>query len=116
VTTGLLRATRYLKDNRLLPRGFDKSTAHPDIAVHGAARQDADFAASGDQVRYSIDLGASDGAGTVQAELLFQPIGFRWAENLAAFDAVETKRFVGYFRSMAASSYARLARASAAVE
>jgi hypothetical protein len=116
VTTGLLKATRYLKDNRLLPRGFDKSTAHPDIAVHGAARQDADFAASGDQVRYSIDLGASDGAVTVQAELLFQPIGFRWAENLAAFDAVETKRFVGYFRSMAASSYARLARASAAVE
>ena len=26
-TTGLLTATQYLKDNRLLPRGFDKATA-----------------------------------------------------------------------------------------
>ena len=26
-TTGLLQATQYLKDNRLLPRGFDKPTA-----------------------------------------------------------------------------------------
>src|SRR5262249_52347760 len=31
VTTGLLTATQYLKDNRLLPRGFDKRTAEPDI-------------------------------------------------------------------------------------
>ena len=28
-TTGLLQATQYLKDNRLLPRGFDKRTAAP---------------------------------------------------------------------------------------
>ena len=36
-TTGLLTATAYLKDNRLLPRGFDKATAAADIAVVGAA-------------------------------------------------------------------------------
>ena len=29
-TTGLLSAVRYLKDNRLLPRGFDKAGASPD--------------------------------------------------------------------------------------
>src|SRR5262249_23010271 len=30
VTTGLLAAIGYLKDNRLLPTGFDKKTAEPD--------------------------------------------------------------------------------------
>ena len=34
-TTGLLTATQYLKDNRLLPRGFDKATAPPEIGVYG---------------------------------------------------------------------------------
>jgi len=28
VTTGLLHAVGYLKDNRLLPHGFDKATAN----------------------------------------------------------------------------------------
>ena len=36
-TTGLLSAVKYLKDNRLLPRGFDKKTADPQIGVFGAA-------------------------------------------------------------------------------
>jgi hypothetical protein len=36
---------RYLKDNRLLPGGFDKRTAEPDIAVRGHAASDADLSA-----------------------------------------------------------------------
>jgi len=35
VTTGLLSAVAYTKDNRVLPRGFDKATASPQVAVHG---------------------------------------------------------------------------------
>ena len=111
VTTGLLNGTRYLKDNRLLPRGFDKTTAEPDIAVIGAASGDEDFAAGGDRVRYSVDRGGADGPFDVDVELRYQPIGFRWARNLGVYDATETRRFVGYFDSMSSTSSLVLARA-----
>ncbi len=42
-TTGLLTAVGYAKDNRLLPRGFEKATADPWIAVIGDGRPDAGF-------------------------------------------------------------------------
>ncbi len=112
VTTGLLTAVRYLKDNRLLPHGFDKRTAEPDIAVHGAAANDADFTGAGDRVRYSIAVADAQGPFTVEAELLYQPIGYRWANNLKAYDrAAEPHRFTGYYDSMADSSTTVLARA-----
>jgi hypothetical protein len=117
VTTGLLHGVRYVKDNRLLPRGFDKGTAEPDIAVHGEAAADGDFAAGGDRVRYRIELPASAAAPLrVEAELLYQSIGYRWAENLRAYDADETRRFARYFAENAAGSTARLAAATATVE
>jgi hypothetical protein len=116
VTTGLLTAVRYVKDNRLLPRGFDKVTAEPDIAVHGGAAADASFAAGGDRVRYRIELGAAAaGPLTVSAELLYQSIGYRWAENLRAYDAAEPQRFVRYYAGAAAGSAVPLARAAAVV-
>ncbi len=103
-TTALLKAVRYLKDNRLVPRGFDKATANPQIAVVGAAAHDADFGDAGDRVRYAIDINAADGPFQVDAELRFQVIGFRWAENLRPYTSEETHRFVGYYESMASSS------------
>jgi hypothetical protein len=113
VTTGLLSASGYLKDNRLLPRGFDKRTAEPDIAVHGAALDDADFTGGGDRTRYSVPLQADEGPFQIEAELLYQPIGYRWAQNLKPYNgAAEPKRFTTYYDSMAAASTTILARAS----
>ena len=37
VTTGLLHGVRYVKNNLMLPAGFDKAAAEVDVAVHGAA-------------------------------------------------------------------------------
>jgi hypothetical protein len=111
VTTGLLAAVKYLKDNRLLPRGFDKRSAEPDIAVVGGALGDADFVGAGDRVRYSIAIGDAPGPFAIEAELMYQPIGFRWANNLKTYDAPEPRRFARYFDSMAASSATTLARA-----
>ena len=49
----------------------------------------------------------------MRVELLYQPIGFRWAHNLERYDASEPKRFVGYFNSMSSSSWVVVAMATA---
>jgi hypothetical protein len=111
VTTGLLSAVRYAKDNRLLPRGFDKATAAWDYAVQGDAQDDPDFQGGGDRVVYRARLppGAA-GPFRVEVELLYQPIAFRWAHNLAPYSSSpEPARFVGYYQSMSAGSAATLA-------
>ena len=110
LTTGLLTATGYAKDNRLLPRGFAKHAAEPSIAVYGAALTDADFAAGGDRVRYRIPLAGARLPLRVEARLWYQPIAFRWALNLADYDAAETQRFVRYYRAVAGESAGVLAR------
>jgi hypothetical protein len=115
VTTGLLTGVRYLKDNRLLPRGFDKASAPAEVAVQGEARQDADFTAAGDRVRFRVDLGAATGPLQIEAELLYQPIAYRWAHNLAKVNAPEPNRFVGLFASAARTSATRIARATASI-
>ena len=104
VTTGLLKGTRFVKDNRLLPRGFDKTTAAADIAVRGEAASDEDFGADGDRVRYLVDVSGTAGPLQVTVELRYQPIGFRWARNLAPYDADEPRRFVSYFDAMSPQS------------
>jgi hypothetical protein len=111
VTTGLLTATQYLKDNRLLPTGFDKTTADDDIAVVGGAFDDADFTGGGDAVDYRVPLGGCSGPLSVSAELLFQPIGYRWAHNLEGYQALEPRRFVAYYEAAAAESALVLATA-----
>ena len=110
VTTGLLKAVRYLKDNRLLPQGFDKRTAHADIAVRGGAADDADFDGRGDRVAYLIQTAGVTGNVTIEAALMYQPIAFRWADNLRQYDGVEPKRFVQYYDSMSGASAEVLAR------
>ena len=111
VTTGLIAAVQYLKDNRVLPHGFDKTTASHDIAVAGEAAADSDFVGGGDRVRLSAPLGNASGPFTVEVELLYQPIGFRWAQNLGPYKAsMEPARFLDYYRAMGAASSARLAR------
>ena len=113
VTTGLLRGVRYVKDNRLLPRGFDKTTAGADIRVHGDAAEDDDFTGDGDRVRYMVRLGDATGPYTVEAALRYQTIAYRWAQNLRDYDAPEPKRFISMYESMAESSAITLARAGA---
>lgn len=115
VTTGLMSAERWVKDNRLLPTGFDAQAADPRVAVFGAAASDSDFGPGSDRIRYSIAVDPGAGPFTVTAELWFQPVGYRWAENLAAYDAFETNRFVRYYRDMSSGSALMLTASSLVV-
>ncbi len=74
---------------------------------------DANFLPGGDRTRYSVTVDPAAGPFTVEAEMWFQPIAYRWAENLSSYDTFETNRFVRYYREMAAGSAIPLASASA---
>jgi hypothetical protein len=113
VTTGLLSAVGYLKDNRLLPSGFDKRSATRDIAVVGDALDDTNFTDKGSMTRYVVDTAAAPGPFHVRVELWYQPIGFRWAHNLEPYSAAEPQRFVRYYESEARRSAVVLASAGA---
>jgi Cytochrome c554 and c-prime len=110
-TTGLLHATQYLKDNRLLPRGFDKQTADDEIRVHGGAASDPDFTGAGDRVRYRIAV-PSSGTYAIDVELRYQSIAYRWAQNLERYASPEPKRFLSYYRDTSADSSVVMATAS----
>jgi hypothetical protein len=113
VTTGLISTVGYLKDNRLLPHGFDKGTAEADVAVHGEAASDPAFGARGHRIQYSVEVGSAPGPFQIEAELWYQPIGFRWANNLKRYDAAEPRRFNSYYDSMGGATAALLARSCA---
>jgi hypothetical protein len=113
VTTGLISAVGYLKDNRLLPLGFDKRTAEKDIAVVGDALDDPNFIGGSDMVVYSLPVNGIQGTLHIEVELWYQPIGYRWAHNLEPYQAAEPQRFVSYYESMAATTATVLARTEA---
>lgn len=114
VTTGLLSAVRHVKDNRLLPGGFDKAAAGPEIAVHGSAAGDPDFTEGGDRVRYVVSAPPS-GPLTIEAELLYQPVGYRWATALAAVASAETRLFTRLQQRACEARTVQMAHVAAAV-
>jgi hypothetical protein len=56
-------------------------------------------------VRYSVEIGNASGPFRIEAELWYQPIGYRWANNLKPYGtASEPKRFNKYYDSMGSST------------
>jgi hypothetical protein len=111
-TTGLLTAVQYLKDNRLLPRGFDKATADAQIGVFGAARSDETFSGGSDRIRYRVSSANGRRWARIEVELIYQPIGYRWAHNLGGYVSGETARFLQFFRALESSTATIVASAT----
>lgn len=100
VTTTLLSASSYIKDNRLLPDGFDKASATDDIAPYGNAVADTDFLGGSDTVTYRIPTSGVNGQFTVEVQLLYQSIGYRWAQNSILSNTEEAKVFASYYNAV----------------
>ena len=81
VTHSLVEGVRYLKDNRLTPKGFDKNFVPNDVGVVGKAQQDDNFNAGIDLFEYQIDLPAS-GQYFILADLVYQPLAYGHLEYL----------------------------------
>ena len=111
-TTGLLTAVRFIKDNRLLPAGFQKARVEQEIAPQGSAMTDDDFLGGSDRIRYAIPVATVQGPLRVDVELWFQPISYRWAANLRPYMAAEPQRFTRYYDAMSSGSAVLIDRAS----
>lgn len=81
VTHSLVEGVRYLKDNRLTPKGFDKTFVANDVGVVGGATQDNNFNAGLDFFEFKITLPES-GNYFIIAELVYQPLAYGHLEYL----------------------------------
>jgi hypothetical protein len=97
ITNVLLRAASYLKDNRLLPEGFEKGTVGDDVAVRGEATLDSNFIGGSDLVTYMINVARFDGPFTVSAELLYQTLSFKYAQAVLEEEGALIDQFAAVY-------------------
>jgi hypothetical protein len=103
VTCTLLRAAGMAKDNRLLPTGFNKATAAPDVRVAGAALADPDFTGGGDVVGFRLS-GMKAARYTVTAELVYQPLSFAFLADMHSDATPEITALSGMYQASTAKS------------
>ena len=97
VTTTLLRGATYIKDNRLLPAGFQANPQIPVISPAGEAAADSDFVGGSDRVLLHLDASGWQGPFTLEVSLLYQTVAYRWAQNLILEQGAEVSQFAGYY-------------------
>lgn len=81
VTHTLLRAARYVKDNRIPPLGFNKHSVPDDVRVAGAALNDKNFDNGSDTVTYKVNIGDESNL-TITAELKYQALSYGHLQDL----------------------------------
>jgi hypothetical protein len=99
LTTSLLRAAGYLKDNRILPCGF--ASKLPGIEPAGVGG-DPDFLPGSDSVNYEIDTQGRQGPFRVTVEARFESIKPNHVSALATLDHPDAGAFIRLRRNHAA--------------
>ncbi|MBL8230666.1 MAG: hypothetical protein JNL98_19395 [Bryobacterales bacterium] len=100
-TTVLLRASKEIKDNRILPRGYNPSKPLPDGVPEEATRpigtaDDPDFVPGSDTVHYRIP--SPLGPLQVEAELLYQSIRPAFVRPLQADRSQDEREFLSLYK------------------
>ncbi len=97
-TTKLLRMTRRVKDNRLLPRGWQRAGPHGEETAPVGVEGDPDFVAGGDRVAIDLPI-AGRGPLEVELRLRYQTIPPNWVTPLRKTDGPAATRFVRLYDS-----------------
>jgi hypothetical protein len=98
-TTRLTEASRWLKDNRLLPAGYESDGDAATAAV-GRASEDDDFTGGVDIIQYSAPAGGAPGPYTVTVALLYQSVTPAWIDALEGVPSAEADRYGGYMQAL----------------
>ena len=69
----------------------------PDVGVYGGAAADPNFAGGSDAVTYRVSLEGATGALAVSAELLYQPLSYRFVQDMLVDGGAAAERFGGYY-------------------
>ncbi len=102
-TTVLLSATRYLKDNRIPPRGFGRDgRTEPAVATHGVSEEDVDFnrddagrGAGSDTTLYRTTVGEEARRVRVSVEVLYQSLKPAFVDHLLQGHGEAIRRLEG---------------------
>ncbi|BCS97599.1 hypothetical protein DSLASN_32310 [Desulfoluna limicola] len=82
VTYTLLRASKFVKDNRILPEGFNKHTVIDDIKPAGGAMTDNDFTGGSDRLTYRVSP-ADESWYRIEVELKDQTVSYPFVRDLS---------------------------------
>lgn len=97
ITQVLLYADAHLKDNRILPAGFDTATA-PSFVQPVGVGADGDFIAGSDTVHYRLPVGSGLPGLSVQAVLFYQTVRPTFVDSTRG-----EHEWIEHFRTMAAA-------------
>ena len=96
-TDTLLRAGAYAKDNRLIPAGTPKADLPADIAIYGKAASDSNFDSGRDTIYYQIEVDGAQGPFSLNAELLYETLSYRFVHDFLKDETSLTNRFGTYY-------------------
>lgn len=98
-TFRLMGGARYLKDNRLLPRGWDPLPEDaPHIRPVGPEEEEADFRGGFDRVLYAFAVPEGTKEVHVEVALLYQTLGSRARAELLRHELPAVQRLAGYLK------------------